>query len=203
MRDDTDLPFSPAAERNKDPILAVLRKHLPQTGIVLEIASGTGQHVLHFAKALPHLTWQPSEPVEDRHAAIRTRVQAASLENIKDPVKLDVTASPWPVKGPFDALYCANLIHIAPWAVAGGLMRGAGEYLAPGGLMVLYGPFKMGGRHTAPSNAEFDKSLKARDPSWGVRDVEAVEDLATENGLALKETAPMPANNFSLLFERG
>lgn len=203
MRDDTDLPHSPAAERNRDPILAVLRKHLPDSGIVLEVASGTGQHAVYFARALPRITWQPSEPDTDRCAAVRARVEAAGLANIKDPMDLDVTAKSWPVEGPFDALYCANLIHIAPWAVAEGLMRGAGKYLAPGGRMVLYGPFKMDGRHTAPSNAEFDKNLKARNPSWGVRDMEMVETLAADNGLTLTETVPMPANNFCLVFERG
>ena len=193
---------SPAAARNRDPILAVLREVLPATGTVLEIASGTGEHAVHVAAALPGLTWQPSDIDEDALGSIAAHCARARLPNLMPPLRLDVTALSWPVSGA-DALVCINMLHIAPWAAAEGLMAGAARVLAPGSVLYLYGPFKQDGRHTAPSNAAFDASLRARDPQWGVRDTGEVADLARRHGFALDRQVAMPANNLSLIFRRG
>jgi SAM-dependent methyltransferase len=188
----------PAPERNKQPILDVLVRVLPKTGLVLEIGSGTGQHVAHFAQALPSLTFQPSEIDVERHASIRAW---SEFPNILPPIAFDVTALPWPVARA-DAILCTNVIHISPWEATEGLMRGAGATLVPGGLLVTYGPYRRGGAHTAPSNEAFDASLKARDPRWGVRDLEAVALVAEAASLHLEEIIPMPANNFTVLFRK-
>jgi hypothetical protein len=189
--------FAAAAERNREPILAVLRRVLPATGTVLEIASGTGQHVAHFAQALPGLTFQPSERERTSHASIAS--WCAGLPNVLPPLLLDVTQSPWPIAR-CDALFNANMIHIAPWAVCEALLRGAAQCLPPGAPLVLYGPFRIGGAHTADSNAAFDARLRGEDPSWGVRDLEAVCQVAAGDGLALRERVAMPANNQMLIF---
>jgi len=191
----------PAAERNKQPILEVLRRVLPAEGTVLEVASGTGQHAAFFASQLPGLTFQPSDIDDENLASIRAWVDEARLSNLRPPLKLDVTQPDWGV-GTFEAIFNANMIHIAPWACCVGLVAGAGRHLAPAGVLVMYGPFRVGGTHTAPSNAEFDASLKTRDPRWGVRDSEAVTALAEEAGLKLQERVPMPANNQMLIFTR-
>jgi SAM-dependent methyltransferase len=189
--------FAAAAERNREPILEVLRRVLPARGTVLEIASGTGQHVAHFAQALPALTFQPSEREPDMHASIAS--WCAGLPNVLPPLLLDVTHAPWPIER-CDALFNANMIHIAPWPVCEALLRGAARCLAPEALLVLYGPFRIGGAHTADSNAAFDARLSGQDPSWGVRDLEAVCEVAATNGFVLRERVAMPANNQTLIF---
>jgi SAM-dependent methyltransferase len=192
---------APAADRNKEPILAVLRRVLPQTGLVCEIASGTGQHVAHFAAALPHLTWQPSEPDARLHASIAAWIAYTGLTNVRSPVRLDVCADEWPLDSA-DAILCINMIHIAPWDATLALMRGAARLLGVGGVLFLYGPYRRDGAHTAPSNEAFDASLRASDPAWGVRDMEAVVAVAGEHGFVLSDVVAMPANNFSVVFSR-
>jgi SAM-dependent methyltransferase len=188
-----------AAERNRGPILDVLRLVLPAHGVVLELASGTGQHVAYFAAALPGLIWLPSEADREMHDSIAA--WTAGLRNVRAPIALDATATTWPVPS-LDAVYAANLVHIAPWEVCLGLLAGAGRSLAPGGLLLLYGPYRIGGEHTAPSNAAFDRQLRSSDPRWGVRDLEGVRDAAAPHGLALEERVAMPANNQTLIFRR-
>jgi SAM-dependent methyltransferase len=154
----------PAAERNKDAILDVLRRVLPKNGLVLEIASGTGQHVSHFAAALPALEWQPSEPDAEMHASISAWIEAEGLKNVRPPIALDVGTHPWPVERA-DAIVCCNMIHIAPWQATLDLMQGAGQVLGPGGVLFLYGPYRRFGAHTAPSNEAFDADLRSRNPN--------------------------------------
>ena len=190
---------APSPERNKQPILEVLARVLPSSGVALEIGSGTGQHVAHFAKALPKLTFQPSEMDAERHASIAAWIAHEQLANVRPPIAFDVSRLPWPVKAA-DAIVCINVIHISPWEATLALMRGAGEVLRPGGVLVTYGPYRRDGHHTAPSNEEFDAWLKARDPRFGVRDMEEVIAVAKGAGLASKEAVAMPANNFTLVF---
>lgn len=192
---------APAAERNKQPILDVLRRVLPASGTVLEVASGTGQHVAHFAAALPALTWQPSDRTDQEFASIVAWCASAGASNARPPIVLDVTREPWPL-ATVDAIFCANMIHIAPWQACLGLLRGAGRHLAPGAPLVLYGPFRIGGEHTAPSNAAFDADLRARDPAWGVRDLDEVARVAASHGLELEERVAMPANNLTVILRR-
>lgn len=189
----------PAAERNKEPILEVLRRVLPARGLVLELASGTGQHVAHFARALPALEWQPSEFDTDLHNSIRA--WSEGLANVRPPIAIDVGMRRWPVDRA-DAILCVNMIHIAPWQATLDLLRGAGEILPKNGVLYLYGPYRRGGVHTAPSNEAFDADLKQRDPAWGVRDMEEVTKIAEVNGLRFVEAVPMPANNFSVVFRK-
>ena len=190
-----------SADRNRGPILKVLERVLPKTGLVLEVASGTGQHVVHFAQALKGLSWQPT----DMDAACRQSISAwlatAELANVRQPLDLDVRALPWRVPT-LDAIVCLNLIHIAPWSVATALFAGAGLALRETGLLYLYGPYSVQGRHTAPSNAAFDSALRAENPEWGLRDLNEVESLAKDQGFDLAETIEMPANNFSVLFRK-
>ena len=192
---------SPAAERNKQPILDAIRPWLPAAGTVLEIASGTGQHVVHFARALPALDWQPTEPDARLLEAVTRRVSSAGLANLRVPLRLDVLESDWPVE-PAAAVVCINMIHIAPWAATEALIRGAARVLASGGPLCLYGPFRRGGRHTAPSNEAFDQSLRARNAEWGVRDLDEVERCARRCGFELAEVVSMPANNFTVVLTR-
>ncbi|MEK6636785.1 MAG: DUF938 domain-containing protein [Pseudomonadota bacterium] len=192
---------APAAARNRDAILAVLQDILPAQGSVLEIASGSGEHIIHFARALPHLHWQPSDPEPDAIASIAAWSAEAILPNIAPPKQLDVLAVDWPVVRA-DAILCINMIHIAPWDATSGLMAGAARLLQPGAPLYLYGPFHQQGIPLAPSNADFDASLKARDPQWGLRHVDDVANVAARHGLALRETITMPANNMSLIFTR-
>jgi len=185
---------SPAAERNKEPILSELRNLLPQTGLVLEVASGTGQHVMHFAQALPALEWQPSDPDEDLLASIRQRLAAHPLANVAAPLNLDVLSDPWPLQQA-SAILCINMIHIAPWAATEALFYGASKLLASAAPLILYGPYRRNGRHTSASNESFDTSLRARNPAWGVRDLERVTALAGQHAISLDGVISMPANN--------
>jgi SAM-dependent methyltransferase len=191
----------PAAERNKAPILDVLRRVLPASGKLLEIASGTGQHAAYFAEQLPGWVIQPSDIDSENLESIEAWVAEARLQNLRRPFRLDVLAAEWGV-GRVEALFCANMIHIAPFACAEALLAGAGRHLNDGGRFVLYGPFRVGGEHTAPSNADFDADLRRRDARFGVRDLETLETRASSAGLTLIERVPMPANNFTLIFER-
>jgi SAM-dependent methyltransferase len=187
-----------SADRNKGPILALLKRVLPPTGLVLEIGSGTGQHVVHFAKALPKLTWQPSDPDAAFRKSIRSWVELENLGNVRAPLELDVCSLPWPVTHA-DAVLCINMIHVAPWAATEALLTGAKGVLIGGGVLFLYGPYRRFGRHTAPSNEAFDVQLRASDPAWGLRDLEAVVELAGTTGFELAEVVDMPANNFSVV----
>ncbi len=195
------LPHSPAAERNREPILAVLRTMLPATGRVLEVASGTGQHVVHFASALPGCHWQPGDPDAKAREAIDARVARAGLLNVSSAIALDVESGPWP-PGPFDAVFCANMIHIAPWSCTQGLLDGAARILKPGGSLLLYGPFLRDGIETAPGNVAFDADLRARNPAWGIRRLEAVGQMAAGLGLTRESVTEMPANNLLVRFVR-
>jgi SAM-dependent methyltransferase len=192
---------APAVARNRDPILAVLREVLSAPGTVLEIASGSGEHAVHFASALSHLVWQPTDPDAQARRSIAAHAARAQLPNLLPPLELDAAAAAWPVTHA-DAIVSINMIHIAPWSAAEGLMAGAARLLPPGSPLYLYGPYREHGRHTAPSNAAFDESLKARDPAWGVRDLDEVTALANRHGLALSRTVAMPANNLSVVFRR-
>jgi SAM-dependent methyltransferase len=197
-----DLPFSPAADRNKAPVLEVLRQLLPASARVLEIASGTGQHAAHFAAAQPGWQWQPTDADEGSVPGIAAR--CAGLANVLPPLRLDVLASPWPAAlGRFDAIYCANMLHISPWATCAALMQGASRHLVEGaGLLIVYGPFIVEGEPTVESNLAFDASLRARDSSWGLRRLAEVEAEAHRAGLALQRRFDMPANNLTLVFGR-
>jgi SAM-dependent methyltransferase len=193
--------YAPATARNRDPILAVLERSLPARGLVLEVASGTGEHAVHFAARLSALVFQPSDPDAAARASIDRWVAAAGLGNVRPALDLDAAAGGWPVDEA-DAVLCINMIHIAPWRAAAGLVRNAARILPPGGILFLYGPYKRSGRHTAPSNAAFDASLRAADPRWGVRDLEAVAALAAASGFSAPVIEEMPANNLSLVFRR-
>ena len=188
--------------RNRAPILDVLKRVLPASGLVVEIASGSGEHAVYFAGALPGISWQPTDFDASALASIAAHRAAAALPNLLPPLRLDTTAQPWPI-AQADAVVCNNMIHISPWAVTEGLMRGANRVLRSGGILFLYGPYRIDGRHTAPSNEDFDASLRARNAEWGIRDLGDVTDLAARHGFALAETVPMPANNLSVIFRRG
>ncbi|TCS63661.1 uncharacterized protein DUF938 [Varunaivibrio sulfuroxidans] len=193
--------FAPSTARNRDAIGAVLRRVLPEQGYLLEIASGSGEHAVAFAGLFPGLRWQPSDCDRDALASVEAWRVEASLENVQSAVFLDTTDAHWPVERA-DAMVAINMVHIAPWAACEGLMAGAGRVLRQGGVLYLYGPYTIDGRHTAPSNAQFDNWLKARDPAFGVRDLAEVESCAKANGLMLDECRAMAANNFSLIFRR-
>ena len=199
-----------AFHRNHRPIRAVLQQFLAgKSGDVVETGSGTGQHVVDFASHLPEITWWPSDLNEQHLKSILAWRAHAGLANIRLPLRIDLSDPEWCAEmhngsGPANllAVFCANVIHIAPWRVAEGLFAGAGRYLQTGGRLFLYGPFKRGGKHTAPSNAAFDTSLRDQNPEWGVRDIEDVQKLAASAGLKLVESVEMPANNLTLVFER-
>ena len=193
--------FAAPADRNKDPILEVLARVLPRDGLVLEIGSGTGQHVVHFAKTLTHLTWQPSDPDADFRGSIALWTALEKLPNVHAPLDLDVRRHPWPLARA-DAVISINMIHVAPWAAAQALIDGAKQVLPGGGLLFLYGPFSRAGRHTSAGNEAFDADLRARNPDWGVRDLESVVRLAGEAGMELSEIVEMPANNLSVVFRK-
>lgn len=193
---------APAVARNRDAILAILEKRLPERGLVLEVASGTGEHVVHFAASLGQdLLFQPSDPQPEARGSIDAWRLAAGVTNVLPAIALDAAATEWPINHA-DAVLCINMIHISPWRATEGLMRGAARILQTGGLLYLYGPYRRDGRHTAPSNASFDADLRRQNPEWGVRDIEAVIELAGSNGFAMPEVEEMPANNLSLCFRR-
>lgn len=196
--------FAPATERNRQPILDVLRRVLPATGTLLELASGTGEHAAFMAPHLPDLRWQPTDADPDALASIEAWRRHAGAPNLLPPRVLDAATPPWPLPADFTpaAIFNANMIHISPWATTLGLFAEAGRLLEPGAPLVLYGPFCVGGAHTAPSNAAFDESLRARDPAWGVRDRLVVAEVARGHGLALAEIDEMPANNLTLVFRK-
>ena len=198
---DDDLPFSQACENNKEPILAVLRRYLDPGFRVLEVGSGTGQHVVHFGAALAQVSWQPSDRAEYL-PIVAARVARSRLPNVAVPVELDVDANAFPDEV-FDAVFSANTAHIMGWPSVERFVAGVGAILRPGGTFLLYGPFNYGGTHTSASNATFDASLRQRDPASGIRDFEAVDALARTNGMELVEDNPMPANNRLLVWRRG
>lgn len=209
--------FAPATQRNREPILQVLQQVLPPDGAVLEISSGTGEHAVFLAPRLRSPAWITSDPSPEARASIAAWQAYSAADNLYGPVALDVREAPWPVEQsplpeplqaldlaqqPIRAIVNINMIHIAPWAACLGLMAGAERLLPAAGILYLYGPFKQNGQHTAPSNATFDASLQARNPEWGVRDLEAVIAIAQQHQLSLLKTVDMPANNLSVIFQR-
>jgi SAM-dependent methyltransferase len=201
-RDGDGRQFSPSAARNSGPIREVLERVLPESGAVLEIGSGTGEHVVCFARALSGLLWQPSDPDPASRTSIAAWIAAEELANVRAPVAIDTRHTVWGVEdeAPLAAVVSLNMIHIAPWESALGLLAGAGRLLRPEGILYLYGPFMRGGVHTAPSNAAFDADLKRRDPRWGIRDIDDLVREAASHGVELREVIGMPANNLSLVF---
>lgn len=191
---------APATTRNRDAIGAILQDELPSAGAVLEVASGSGEHIVHFAVTFPALDWQPTDPDPTALASIAARRHDADLPNLRPPLQLDADGA-WPI-GAADAILCINMVHISPWTATLGLLAGAGRILPSGGLLYLYGPYLRDGTQTAPSNLAFDASLKARDPRWGLRRIEDVIGVAAAEGLHFDRLAEMPANNLSLLFRR-
>jgi len=201
-------PELTSADRNRDDILVVLREFVPEDGSVLEIASGAGQHATSFAAAFASLVWQPSEYDPDRIEIMRTRFSGLDLPNLRAPVALDVGAATWPVERdwpgpPIHMIYNVNMIHIAPWSVCLGLLAGAARILPEEGVLFLYGPFNRDGAFTSDGNAAFDRSLRGRNPAWGLRDLSKVCDAADEAGLALDQVIEMPVNNLSVVFRAG
>nr|WP_321445958.1 DUF938 domain-containing protein [uncultured Cohaesibacter sp.] len=192
---------SPSSMRNRDPILGVLRDHFPAKGLVLEIASGSGEHVVHFASHLPGLVWQPTDPSSEARQSIAARLAEADMDSILPPIDLDASTADWPVETA-DAILAINMVHISPWASSEGLLAGAGRLLPKGAPLVLYGPYRQEGRDFVESNAAFDASLKARNPLWGIRQLEDVVACAKTYGLALDAVIDMPANNLSVIFRR-
>jgi len=195
----SDLPCCEACERNKSPILEELRQLLPGRGHILEIGSGTGQHVVHFAPHFPRLSWQPTE-CADNLATLNARIRAEGAPNILPAIELDVQAI-WPDRR-FEASYSANTAHIMPWPAVGAMFAGVGQRLADSAVFCLYGPFMVNGRHTAASNDEFDQRLRVRDPAMGLRDVAALAELAGDCRMRLEERRQLPANNLLLVFRR-
>ena len=201
---------APATARNREPILQVLQRVLAPARTVLEIASGTGEHAVFFAANLPHCTWLPSDPDPESRASIHAWQAASPTSNLLPPLAIDVCAATWLVEaeafvrpnGEISAIACINMIHISPWKACEGLCAGAERLLPAGGVLYLYGPYKRDGQHTAPSNASFDLSLRSRNEAWGIRDLEAVVELARSHQLELVETVAMPANNLSVIFQR-
>jgi SAM-dependent methyltransferase len=202
------LPFSPAADRNKQPILEVLREILPERGLALEIAAGTGQHTAWFAASLPGWTWQPTDLDTSALPAIAGRAEEAGVLNVRPPVLLDVRDAPWPQRDQpflelFDAIFCANMLHITPWASCTALMQGAARHLAPNGVLITYGPYLEDAVRTSSGNQSFDASLRASNPAWGLRRLQDVADEARKAALVLRQRVSMPANNLLLVWGRG
>jgi len=192
---------APAAERNREPIAAVLTEELPATGVVLEIASGTGEHAVHFARTYPALEWQPSDPDPEACASIAAWREEQGLPNLREPMLLDAAAAAWPVAAA-DAVLCINMVHISPTAATEGLLAGAAGLLVSGAPLILYGPYLEAGVDTAPSNLEFDAWLKRRDPAFGLRSAEWLDERAAAYGLARTRRVAMPANNLILVYRR-
>lgn len=190
---------SPAAERNLPPILSVLQRVLPAVGAALEIASGTGQHVAGLAQGLPGWTWQPSDVQDDAFGSIAYWCHQVGVANVLAPLQLDVLPA-WPLAYKFDAIYCANMLHISPWATCAALMRGAAQYLAPQGVLITYGPYLERDVPTSPGNLDFDADLRQRDAAWGIRQLDDVVQQAALVGLTLQERVAMPSNNLLLVF---
>lgn len=190
---------APATDRNREPILDVLRAWLPSSGLVLEIGCGTGQHAAYFAPAFPNVEWQPTDV--DAAARASADTWCEGIPNVRPALELDASSDTWPIDAA-DAIFSANVIHISPIETCAGLLRGAGRILPPGGVLALYGPYRRGGEHTAPSNASFDESLRARNPTWGIRNLDDVVAAAARSGLELQTTIEMPANNLSVVFRR-
>jgi len=201
MSSDDHRQYAPATTRNRDPILGVLRSILPPSGLVLEVASGTGEHVVHFARALPELSWQPSDPSQEARRSIADWIATQGLENVRPPLHIDAAEEKWPIDHA-GAVVCINMIHISPWASTEGLMRGAGRILDAGAPLYLYGPFRQATKPIEPSNAAFDESLRARNPRWGLRDLDKVVTCAGSHELVLDRVVEMPANNLSVIFRR-
>ena len=201
MPRDDSRQYAPAASRNRGPILDVLRPILPSSGLVLEVASGTGEHVVHFARAFPMLEWQPSEPSREARQSIDAWIAAEGTDNVHPPLDLDVASDSWPVDHAA-AVVCINMIHISPWAATEGLMRGASRILDPGAPLYLYGPFRRAAKPIEPSNAAFDEDLRSRDPRWGLRDLDEVAACASSHGFNPDGVVEMPANNLSVIFRR-
>jgi hypothetical protein len=195
------LQYAPATERNSEPILTILQKILPQSGLLLEIAAGSGQHAAYFAPYFPRLTWQPSEPDPDCRASIAAWIGHVNAENINMPIDLDVTSFPWPISKA-DAIFSSNMIHITNWECCLGLMAGAGQILNPLGVLVLYGPFLLDGKETALSNVQFDNSLKKRNPNWGIRNLDKISRAAKACGLVCSDIIEMPANNLIVVLKK-
>lgn len=193
--------YSPAADRNRQPIAEVLRNTLPNSGLVLEIASGSGQHAEYFARLFPSIDWQPTDCDEEAVSSILAHVEEASLSNLRRPLRLDVLQRPWPVSSAA-AVVAANLIHISPWEVCEALVGESSRLLSDGSPLVLYGPYFIEGISTAPSNLFFDESLRARDPRWGVRDLEQVAELAARHRFSRERVIAMPANNYTVIFRK-
>ena len=192
---------APHVARNAEPIAEVLRTILPETGLVLEVASGSGEHALHFARAFPHLLWQPTDADPVALRSVEAWRTAESLPNLLAPVHLDAAAERWPVEQA-DAILCINMVHISPWAATVGVLRGAGRLLKPSAPLYLYGAYRQHGVKTAPSNETFDRSLRARNAEWGVRQLEDVVAEAKRHRLGLDKVVPMPANNLSVAFTK-
>jgi SAM-dependent methyltransferase len=192
---------APHVARNAEPIAEVLRGLLPTSGLVLEVASGTGEHVLHFARAFPGLSWQPSDPEPTALGSIAAWREADGPPNLLAPVQLDARAESWPVAAA-DAILCINMVHISPWAATLGLLDGAARLLVSGAPLILYGAYRRAGIPTAPSNEGFDESLRARNPEWGLRELERVEAEAGQRGFGLEGVAEMPANNVTVVFRK-
>jgi SAM-dependent methyltransferase len=192
---------SPSAERNREPIARVLSQVLPQSGLVLEVGSGTGEHTIHFARVMPHLTWQPSERERDCLRSISAWAVVEAQANVLQPLYLDVADAQWPIANA-EAIVSINMIHIAPWSVAQALLRGAKRILPRGGLLCLYGPYRVAGQHTSVSNREFDAQLRAMNSEWGVRDLDALANEARTFNIELARTCQMPANNLVVVFRR-
>ncbi len=199
--------FAPATERNREYILKVLLKVLPQDGTILEIASGTGEHAVFFAPQISPRIWQPSDPNPILRDSINAWREHSPANNLHPPLDIDARKLVWPVEqekaiAPITAIVNINMIHISPWEACLGLMSGAGRVLPSKGILYLYGPFKRKGQHTAPSNASFDLSLRSQNREWGVRDLERVIEIASKEGLKFLEVIEMPANNLSVIFQR-
>ncbi|MEM7434159.1 MAG: DUF938 domain-containing protein [Myxococcota bacterium] len=193
--------FAPAAERNRRAIASALREFLPPRGLVLEVASGTGQHTEYFSEVFPELEWQPTDISDAALESIAARVQAAARPNFRRPLQLDVQSQPWPIARA-NVIVCINMVHIAPWEASLALFQGAADLLDPSEVLFTYGPYRVNGAHTAPSNAAFDQSLRSRDPEWGVRDIGELQEVALAQGFALEATLPMPTENMSLVWKR-
>jgi Protein of unknown function (DUF938) len=193
--------YAPATVRNRDFILDVLRDVLPMTGVILEIASGSGEHVVHFARNLPSLVFQPSDPEPDALLSVAAWMKAAEVTNVRAPIVLDASQSPWPISSA-DGIICINMVHISPWNASVGLIRGAAAILPVGSPLYLYGPYKRKGFATAPSNEAFDRNLRDRNPIWGLRDLEAIAAIAQSAGFSIPDITEMPANNLSIVFRR-